>query len=138
MPLGKKCGSSVSEGLTWTLYRRGFVRVYLRNQLIDSGIVAVSHYWCQGTTSDSHTTFYLLLAQAVSVAGSASGAATSNLCCPPLHFEWLFFLGSERRLDAEQFRDSEQLLGLFYRFGTRVGISTGAFVADHYQSRIFK
>ncbi|KAL3217403.1 hypothetical protein MRX96_032405 [Rhipicephalus microplus] len=26
MPLGKKCGSSVSEGLTWTLYRRGFVR----------------------------------------------------------------------------------------------------------------
>ncbi|KAL3206659.1 hypothetical protein MRX96_052809 [Rhipicephalus microplus] len=25
MPLGKKCGSSVSEGLTWTLYRRGFV-----------------------------------------------------------------------------------------------------------------
>ncbi|KAL3205703.1 hypothetical protein MRX96_040706 [Rhipicephalus microplus] len=26
MPLGKKCGSSVSERLTWTLYRRGFVR----------------------------------------------------------------------------------------------------------------
>ncbi|KAL3224038.1 hypothetical protein MRX96_049644, partial [Rhipicephalus microplus] len=25
MPLGKKCGSSVLEGLTWTLYRRGFV-----------------------------------------------------------------------------------------------------------------
>ncbi|KAL3201139.1 hypothetical protein MRX96_043095 [Rhipicephalus microplus] len=26
MPLGEKCGSSVSEGLTWTLYCRGFVR----------------------------------------------------------------------------------------------------------------
>ncbi|KAH8024448.1 hypothetical protein HPB51_023958 [Rhipicephalus microplus] len=25
MPLGKKCGSSVSEGLTWALYCRGFV-----------------------------------------------------------------------------------------------------------------
>ncbi|KAL3225178.1 hypothetical protein MRX96_025976 [Rhipicephalus microplus] len=29
MPLGKKCGSSVSEGLTWTLYRRGFVRYWV-------------------------------------------------------------------------------------------------------------
>ncbi|KAL3244366.1 hypothetical protein MRX96_047223 [Rhipicephalus microplus] len=26
MPLGKKCGSSVSERLTWTLHRRAFVR----------------------------------------------------------------------------------------------------------------
>ncbi|KAL3210698.1 hypothetical protein MRX96_008647 [Rhipicephalus microplus] len=26
MPLGKMCGSSISEGLTWTLYRRGSAR----------------------------------------------------------------------------------------------------------------
>ncbi|KAL3192639.1 hypothetical protein MRX96_058860 [Rhipicephalus microplus] len=51
MPLGKKCGSSVSEGLTWTLYRRGFVRcvsagtrirrkaaVFWKLQLFGSGV----------------------------------------------------------------------------------------------------